>query len=59
VVFTYEGNPQISNPAPDNSFPKIISFAKDEIMKTNNVSSISYPNSKDSIVTLSHNYYDY
>lgn len=59
VVFTYEGNPQISNPAPDNAFPKIISFAKDEIMKTNNVSSISYPNSKDSIVALSHNYYDY
>lgn len=62
VIFTYSGNPQITNPAPgNNELPQIISFGKLELMEKNGVKEKSYPNPqpKPYNVTHEHKYIQY
>lgn len=59
IIFTYSGNPQISNPAPDYDLPKIISFAKAMEIMNNNVTSRAFPNSADYTIAQEHMYVEY
>lgn len=60
VIFTYSGNPQITNPAPSgNTYPEVISFGKLETLKQSNIESYSYPNNVNYKITHQHNYYQY
>lgn len=59
VVFTYTGNPQISNPAPDNSLPLIISFAKTTDLFAGDVQNRTFPLSTDYRIQLEHKYIEH
>jgi hypothetical protein len=59
IIFTYSGNPQISNPAPDHELPKIISFAKAMEIMNNNVTSMSFPQSADYTIAQEHMYVEH
>lgn len=59
IVFTYGGNPQITNSAPSTETPKILSFMKDTLIDENQIGNRSFPMNTDSIVVQSHFYKEY
>lgn len=56
VIFTYSGNPQISSPAPDQTLPEIISFAKKSEMDENKIDERSFPVSDEYYFEHEHSY---